>query len=172
MIDRDPTEMTRLAVHALERAEQRGILLTGGGGALSREQVPDSVFLVDAVPHDWLFPRVAALVHHGGAGTTGAGLRAGKPTLVVPFVADQRFWGNRVYEFGVGPKPILHRNFSAETLAAGITEAVTDERMRVKAAVLGERIRAEDGVGKAVEILSPFLHRVSDPRAPAGMTMR
>jgi sterol 3beta-glucosyltransferase len=93
MIDRDPEEMTDLIIDALECSQQRGILLTGGG-ALSQERVPDHVFPLDSIPHDWLFPHVAAVVHHGGAGTTGAGLRAGKPTLIVPFISDQRFWGD------------------------------------------------------------------------------
>ena len=157
MIDRDPAAMTNLAIQALERSGQRGILLTGGGGALSPERVPDYVFLLDAIPHDWLFPRVSAVVHHGGAGTTGAGLRAGKPTLIVSFISDQRFWGEQVYERGVGPKPIAHQHLSAETLAEGIKIAVTDEAIRAKAEALGEKIRAEDGVGKTIEVFSHYL---------------
>lgn len=158
MIDRDPKEITRIAVKALESAGQRGILLTGWG-ALSKAAVPDQVFLLDSVPHDWLFPRVSAVVHHGGAGTTGAGLRAGKPTIIVPFTADQAFWGQQVYTRGVGPKPIAHTHLSAETLAEAITTAVTNSGIRAKAEVLGEKVRAEDGVGKAVEVLSRYVQR-------------
>jgi UDP:flavonoid glycosyltransferase YjiC (YdhE family) len=166
MIDRDPEAMTTLVIKALERSRQRGILLNGGGGALSRERVPDQVFLLDAIPHNWLFPHVAAVVHHGGAGTTGAGLRAGKSTLIVPFISDQRFWGDQVYERGVGPKPIAHQHLSADTLAEGIQTAVTDEEIRAKAEALGEKIRAEDGVGKAIADSSCFSRGIHISASP------
>ena len=117
----------------------------------------DDVFALDSVPHDWLFPRVAAVVHHGGAGTTGEGLRAGRPTVTVPFVADQHFWGQQVYKRGVGPRPLSRRHLSAETLAAAIEAAVTDVSIVARAKALGERIRAEDGVGAAVEAVETAL---------------
>lgn len=156
MPDRDPQGMTDMVVQALERTGQRGILVAGGG-ALSRGGMPNHVFVLDSVPHDWLFPYVSAVVHHGGAGTTGAGLRAGKPTVIVPLIADQPFWGNQVYERGLGPKPIPHQRLSAETLADAIQTAVTDAEMRARAEALGEKIRAEDGIGKATELVCHHL---------------
>ena len=159
MIDRDPEELTDLAVNALERAGQRGILLTGWG-ALIKTVVPDSVFLADAIPHEWLFPRVSAVVHHGGAGTTGAGLRAGKPTVIVPFTADQGFWGYQVFTRGVGPKPIPHTHLSAKTLAGAITTAGTNPDIRAKAEELGEKVRAERGVENAVEIFNRYMQLI------------
>ena len=102
------------------------------------------------VPFDWLFPRVAAVVHHGGAGTTAASLRAGLPTIVVPFFLDQFYWGRRVFELGVGPRPIPRKRLEAETLAAALRLATGDAGMRERAAALSRRIRAEDGVARAV----------------------
>jgi UDP:flavonoid glycosyltransferase YjiC (YdhE family) len=108
------------------------------------------VHRIDGAPHGWLFPRVAAVVHHGGAGTTAAGLRAGRPTVVCPFAADQPFWGARVHALGAGPPPIPQRRLTADTLAAAIDAAVRDPRMRRTAAALGDAVRAERGVARAV----------------------
>jgi UDP:flavonoid glycosyltransferase YjiC (YdhE family) len=107
------------------------------------------VLLIDEVPHAWLFPQLAAVVHHGGAGTTGAGLRAGVPPVLIPFFADQPFWAERVAALGVGPAPISRRRLTAERLAGAITQAVAPE-MRARAAALGRQIAAEDGVALAV----------------------
>jgi sterol 3beta-glucosyltransferase len=144
---------THMVVKALQLAGQRGILLAGWGG-LSQADLPDSVYIVDSIPHSWLFPQVAAVVHHGGAGTTAAGLRAGVPTITVPFISlDQNFWGWRVADLGVGLPPIPSRRLTAKRLARAITAAVTDPLMRQRAAELGEKIRLEDGVAQAVAIL-------------------
>jgi sterol 3beta-glucosyltransferase len=153
----DPQRLTELVVKALELSGQRGILLTGWG-ALSQKRLPGNVIAIDEVPHDWLLPQTAVVVHHGGAGTTGAGLRAGLPNIIVPFISDQPFWGEQVYKRGVGPWPIHHKQLSAEALAEAITLAVTDQGMRVRAAALGRRIRAEDGVGNAVRLFLHYLH--------------
>jgi sterol 3beta-glucosyltransferase len=144
--------MTTVVVKALELSGQRGVIATGWGG-LTAEIGPDHVYFLEAVPHDWLFPRVAAVVHHGGAGTTGAGLRAGRPTVVCPLVGDQPFWGRRVAELGVGSAPLPRAKLTAERLAEAISAAVTDAKMQERAADLGERIRAEDGVARAVALI-------------------
>jgi UDP:flavonoid glycosyltransferase YjiC (YdhE family) len=112
---------------------------------------------LEAVPYGWLFPRMSAVVHHGGAGTTGAGLRAGVPNIVVPFTSDQPFWGRRVFELGVGPAPVPARKLSAERLACALVEATSSDQMRTKAQRLGRRIRAEDGVSRAVAVLEAHL---------------
>ena len=101
---------------------------------------------------------MAAVVHHGGAGTTAAGLRAGVPTIVVPFMTDQPFWGKRVYELGVGPKPISRRRLTIERLADAMTEAVTNSGIRQGAAELGRKIRAEDGIANAIEVIHQVIH--------------
>jgi UDP:flavonoid glycosyltransferase YjiC (YdhE family) len=150
MTARDPRELTNIAVEALRAAGQRGVLLSGWAGLGTDSEVPDHVCVVTDVPHAWLFPRVAAVVHHGGAGTTAAGLRAGVPTIVTPVGGDQPFWGARVARLGAGPPPIPPRELTAARLAAAIRTATADVGMRRRAAALGERIRAEDGVGGAV----------------------
>jgi sterol 3beta-glucosyltransferase len=107
------------------------------------------VYLLEEAPHDWLFPRVAVVIHHGGAGTTAAGLHAGAPTVICPFFGDQPFWGRRVAALGAGTSPIPQRGLTAERLAAAIRTVTTDGAMRERAAQLAERIRGEDGVARA-----------------------
>lgn len=152
MSNRKPQETTELVLEALAISGQRGIILSGWGG-LSAADLPDTVLAVDSVPHSWLFPRVAAVVHHGGAGTTAAGLRAGVPSVITPFFGDQFFWGQRVHDLGVGPSPIARKEMTAEALGAAIRRAATETEMRDRAAALGARIRAEDGVARAVDAL-------------------
>jgi UDP:flavonoid glycosyltransferase YjiC (YdhE family) len=156
MSTRKPQETTELVLGALSRDRQRGLLLTGWGG-LSEIELPDYVFKIESAPHDWLFPQMAAVVHHGGAGTTAAGLQAGIPTIIVPHFIDQPFWGQRVADLGAGPQPIPRRQLTAERLADAITMAVTDEKMRRRATELGEIIRAEDGVARAVEVINSHI---------------
>ena len=143
-------ELTDTVVRALRLVGRRGVLVSGFGG-FSNADLPDELFKVEEVHHDWLFPRVAAAVHHGGAGTTAASLRAGTPTVVVPFFADQSFWGARVAGLGVGPPPIPRARLSAERLTEAIRQATTDAEMIERARSLGEKIRAEDGVKRAVD---------------------
>lgn len=152
MISSKPEETADLVLQALARTGQRGVFYAGWGG-LKKEQLPESVHMTGSIPHTWLFPHMAAVVHHGGVGTTAAGLAAGIPSIVTPFFADQPFWGQRVYELGVGPKPIARRRLTVDNLAEAIDRAVSDREMRKKAAVLGERIRAENGITQAVTII-------------------
>ncbi len=152
---RDAGRYTRTVVEALSRAEQRGVVLTGWG-ALTDADLPDHVFGIDSVPHDWLFPRMSAVVHHCGAGTTGAGLRAGVPTVPVPFFADQPFWGRRLYERGVASRPIPLARLSAGRLAEAIRRVISDSGIRERAAAMGERVREEDGVARTVELVERY----------------
>ncbi|NES79111.1 MULTISPECIES: glycosyltransferase [unclassified Okeania] len=156
MSDTNPEALTKLVLDALAQSGQRGILMKGWG-ALSNADLPDNVFKIDSVPHDWLFPQVAAVVHHGGAGTTSAGLRAGVPSIIIPFVADQPFWGQRLANLGVGTQPIPRQELTAERLASAITIATSDETMKDRARILGQKIRAENGVKNAVEIINSHL---------------
>lgn len=156
MAGRRPEQLARLVLEALARSGQRGVLLTGWGGIQALD-VPDTVLVIDSAPHAWLFPRVAAVVHHGGAGTTGEGLRAGVPTVVVPFTVDQPFWGQRVQAFGVGPAPLPQRTLTAAALADAITRAVSDPGIRRRAAALGATLRAENGVSVAVSRIKHYL---------------
>jgi sterol 3beta-glucosyltransferase len=158
MRNRDPQAAGRIALEALARSGQRGVLAAGWGG-INPGELPETVHAIGSIPHSWLFPRMAAVVHHGGAGTTAAGLRAGVPSVVVPFMGDQPFWGKRVAELGVGPAPIPRKKLTAELLAVAIRESVSNPEMRRRAAALGETIRGEDGVGAAVALIDGFRKR-------------
>ena len=152
MSGRQPDRLAALVVDALQGAGVRGILASGWGG-LAPGGLPESIHLIDRAPHDALFPRMAAVVHHGGAGTTAAGLRAGRPTIICPFFGDQPFWGRRVEALGVGPAPIPQRRLTADGLARAIRETLDNDSLRQRAGDLGVQIRAEDGVGRAVQAL-------------------
>lgn len=151
MNDRDPEGATELVCRALELAGCRGVIVTAWGG-LHAGNLPGHVLALSSVPFDWLFPRMAAVVHHCGAGTTGAGLRAGVPTIGVPHFADQYFWARRVHLLGAGPPPVPRPSLTAERLAKAIRLAVDTPSIRARAAELGERIRREAGVVRAVEL--------------------
>lgn len=148
----DPEQKTRLILRALEMSGQRGVISTGWGG-LTQQPASPSVLFIESAPHDWLFPHMAAIVHHGGAGTTGAGLRAGMPSILTPFVGDQTSWAERVAQLGVGPRAPELKKLTAEKLAEAIRTAVNDSAMRARAAALGKKIRAENGIARAVEII-------------------
>jgi UDP:flavonoid glycosyltransferase YjiC (YdhE family) len=152
MSSRNPQETADLVVEAIKKTNQRALLFSGWGG-LHKEDLPDSMFMIDSTPHDWLFLRLAAVVHHGGAGTTAAGLRAGVPSIVIPFLIDQPFWGQRIYKLRVGPAPIPRSKLTVDRLAHAIQESVTNTAMRQRAAELGAKIQAEDGIANAVEII-------------------
>jgi len=156
MSNRDPEATAQIVIDALERSGQRGLIATGWGG-LKSSSLPSSVFMLESAPHDWLFPRTTAVVHHGGAGTTAAGLRAGVPSVLVPHFGDQPFWGQQIVRLGVGPDPIPRRRLTADRLTHALRVAVTDEQMSKCAATLGQTIRAEDGIGNAVRIINQVI---------------
>jgi len=152
-----PEAATALIVQAVSRAGCRAVVVAGGSG-LATGQLSSQVLSVDFVPHSWLFSRVCAAVHHGGAGVTGAALRAGVPSVVVPVFADQPFWASRVFELGAGPRPIPARHLTADNLANAIRATASREIQR-RAAALGEQIRSENGIVRAVEIIDQYLGR-------------
>ena len=152
----DAAQFTQIILDALKQIGQRGILLTGWGG-IAQTELPDDVFLLHSVPHDWLFPQMAAIVHHGGAGTTAAALRAGVPSVVVPFFGDQPFWGNRVMKLGTSPSPIPKAELTVDRLATAITTAVTHPVMQQQAKAIGVKIRAENGIQQAIGVVERYL---------------
>jgi sterol 3beta-glucosyltransferase len=160
MVDADPAATTRLVLDALSSAGQRGVLIRGQHG-FGDVQLPDSVFAVETVSHDWLFERCAAVVHHGGAGTTAAALKAGVPAVVVPHMIDQHAWGREIQELGAGPAPIPRRKLSQRRLSEAIEMAATDLGMRGRAAALSARIREEDGIASAVEVFERHMDGVA-----------
>jgi sterol 3beta-glucosyltransferase len=142
-----------LVLAALAQAGVRAII-QGWDAVLPDLALPDTIFHAGSLPHSWLFEQVGAVIHHGGFGTTAAGLRAGVPAIVIPHVIDQFYWGQRVYELGVGPNFIPRGRLSAEKLAAAISQCRQDDSMRQRAAELGSQIQAEpDGVCTAVEAI-------------------
>jgi UDP:flavonoid glycosyltransferase YjiC (YdhE family) len=152
----DPAAFTKIALEALQRTGQRGILLAGWS-ELGADDLPDTVFRLDAAPFDWLFPRMAAIVHHGGAGTTSAALLAGVPSVFTPFDYDQGDWARLVVGLGVGVQAASIRQLNVDVLAAAIHTAISDQGLRARAAAFGEQIRAEDGVGQAVAIMKQYV---------------
>ena len=145
-------QTTRLVIDALKLAGQRGILATGWQGMSTIDHIPDDIFILESASHTWLFPRMAAVVHHGGAGTTAAGLRAGVPGVIIPHGNDQFAWGQRIHELGVGVKPIPRKKLTKERLAEAITTAITKE-LKVNAQDLGMKIKHENGVDYAARII-------------------
>ncbi|WP_419910962.1 glycosyltransferase [Hoeflea sp.] len=152
MAGRNPERLASAVIEALQVTGYRGILASGWGG-LQASDLPDNVLMIDQAPHDWLFPRVAAVVHHGGAGSTAAGLRAGKPALVCPFFADQPFWGKTVRRLGAGPEPIPQKQLTPDNLANAFDRLMLNDRMRARALDIGEKLRSEDGVATAIAFI-------------------
>ena len=141
----DPNAMTELIFEAVRKTGQRALISKGWGGMGANElRIPDDVFMLGNVPHDWLFKHVSCVVHHGGAGTTAAGIAAGRPTLVVPFFGDQPFWGAMVARAGAGPDPIPHKQLTADKLADAINFCLKPESLE-RAQELASKIAAERG---------------------------
>lgn len=161
MFGPDPAATTETVLAAARRAGVRAVIGTAWGGLTTNaaDGTASDVFAIDQVPFDQLFPRVAAVIHHGGAGTIAAAAAAGRPQVVCPFVADQPFWGRRMHDLGVAPAPIRQRHLDADRLAAAIEQTVTDTRLASAATRLGQLVRAEDGVHDAVRRLETIAAR-------------
>lgn len=145
-------EFTRRVVAAVRQCGQRAILAAGWGGLSAEIEQGEDILVIPGAPHDWLFPRMAMAVHHGGVGTTAAALRAGIPSVVVPFFGDQPFWGWRLQQLGVAPARVARQSLTAEALSAAIDESLTPQ-MRGCAARMGAQLREEHGVQRALAIL-------------------
>jgi sterol 3beta-glucosyltransferase len=157
MHSRRSMQMTKIVLTTLEKTKQRAVLATGWGGiggAICDRDLPENIFVLDYVPHDWLFPQLSAVVHHGGAGTMAAAVRAGIPAVIIPFFGDQPFWGQRFYELGVTPAPIPQKRLTVERLARAIQLATNDETIHTRMQALSEHIREEHGVRRAIEIIT------------------
>lgn len=154
---KDPQQTTTTILEALKQSGQRGILHMGWGG-LGNQSLPDYVFRIDYAPYDWLFPRMAMVIHHGGSGTTAFGLRSGVPSCVVSFVFDQHYWGERIAELGVGPKPIRYKELTVKRLREAICFGVDNSQIKQKAFETGQRIRAENGIENALNVFENLLY--------------
>ena len=160
--DPSAARTTDLVIEALQRAGQRGILATGQKGMTRPAHLPEGIFMLESAPHAWLFPRMAAVVHHGGAGTTGAGLRAGVPQVVIPHSNDQPAWARRVYELGAGARPIPRKKLTAEILATAI-RSVLAEDVKEAAKELGKKIQADNGAEAAARVVMDCFTAPSAP---------
>lgn len=149
---RDPAALVQLLAEALRRAGRRGIIYRGAWGDLEASELPDELLSLGEVPHAWLFPRVAAVVCHGGAGTVAAALAAGAPVVTVPAYGDMHLWGRRVAALGAGPPPLPRASLTAASLAAAI-DAACAPATRTRAAELGAQLRAEHGPAQAAAAL-------------------
>jgi sterol 3beta-glucosyltransferase len=152
------TATFEIIIKALEITKQRAVVGLGWSNLNYDAPIPQNIFLIESIPHSWLFPQMSIVVHHGGAGTTSTGLTAGKPTIIIPHNADQPAWGQRVYELGVGSKPIKKATLTAGKLAAAILYALRPEIIK-NAEELGQKLRKENGVSKAVSIITGYLKR-------------
>lgn len=141
----DPTSMTKLIFEAIKKSGSRALVSKGWGGlGADALGIPNDVFMLGNVPHDWLFKHVSCVVHHGGAGTTAAGIALGKPTVIVPFFGDQPFWGAMVAKAGAGPLPIPSKQLTSDNLAGAILEALKPMTLS-RAQELGSKIASETG---------------------------
>jgi len=145
----NPTALTDLILDAVRKAGVRAIISRGWGDfATHGTKLPDGVFVVDNIPHDWLFPKVSCIIHHGGAGTTAAGLASGKPTIIVPFFGDQPFWGMVVARAGAGPSPIAFKDLTSESLSTAI-KATLQPEVRERVLSLASIMNKESGSQEA-----------------------
>lgn len=148
----DALEAATITLAAVQAAGVRAII-QGWDEPMKQLKIPDTVFHAGSLPHSWLLPRASAIVHHGGFGTTTAGLHAGIPAFIIPHIIDQFIWGQRVAELGVGPKPIARPKLTVENMTKALRQMQAPE-MRAKAAALGEQIRSEpDGLRWAVKLI-------------------
>ncbi|MBN1629480.1 MAG: glycosyltransferase family 1 protein [Thermoleophilia bacterium] len=162
-VDDESDRVMAAVKESLVRSGRRAVVV-GGGAELGTEDARNpNLFGIDSVPYDWLFPRMFAVVHHGGAGTTAAALRAGVPSVVVPFYADQPFWGARVHRLGLSPRPIPKRSLSADRLTKAIDLVLQDDSMRRKAAEMAHRIDSEDGVSATISLIERYMARPALP---------
>lgn len=170
MIGTHPEATGQLVSEAADLAGTRVVVATGWGGISlsSASASTDNVFFLEQAPHDWLFPRMSAVVHHGGSGTTGSALASGRPQVVCPFFGDQVFHARRMYELGTAPAPQPQRSLTARGLATAMRQAAGDPRMARRAAELGELVRSEGGVQAAVCALESLLDP-QDGRSACGV---
>ncbi|KAH8104667.1 glycosyltransferase family 1 protein [Cristinia sonorae] len=166
----NPNAVTEKICQAVVKSDVRAIVSKGWSARMAKDsekqkevEMPKECYAIDKIPHDWLFPKIDAALHHGGAGTTSASLRAGIPTLIKPWFGDQFFWASRVHKLGAGMRvPSLRVN----DLAVALTRATSDRIMKEKAMLVGERIRSEDGVQNAIRFISIYMPTAM--RSPTG----
>lgn len=152
MVTADSKALTETIIEAVEISGQRAIISSGWAN-LGGAQLSDRIFNAQYSPYTWLFPKMSAIIHHGGSGTTGLALRSGVPSMVVPFGADQHFWGQRTQQLGVGAAPIPIKHLTANNLADSIQRLTSDSSFQARAAELGDALQRENGIQNAVSLI-------------------
>lgn len=152
VVHADPDVMTQLVVDAVRRANCRAVIQHGWSG-LATGDLPDTIYATGFVPHSWLFPRAALIVHHGGAGTTAAAFRAGVPTLVVPHTLDQPIWAEYARAKGCARTIIPFTQLSATRLGASMRASLLAPEISRSARNFAEQIKAENGVATAATLI-------------------
>ncbi|KAG5913175.1 hypothetical protein E4U61_007264 [Claviceps capensis] len=158
----DADRFTELIFEAIEKAGVRALVSRGWGG-FGRDEAPDNVFMLDNTPHDWLFPRVKACVHHGGAGTAAIGLKCGLPTMIIPFFGDQYFWGTMVGKSGAGPDPVPYKHLTSDKLAEGIKYLLTEEAKDAAGKIAEDIEKDGDGAQNTVTTFQENLRLYGPP---------
>jgi len=158
-VSRAPKTTGELVLAAIERAGVRAVVASGWGGLELPAGRAGNNFVIKEVPHRLLFPKMAAVVHHGGIGTTMAVVRAGVPSVPVPFFMDQPFWSHRLALLGVGTTPLPFKTLKPDELADAMKLAATDRGMAAKAKELGARVAAEDGLKTASALVEEYVSR-------------
>jgi len=153
MSSSNPEGTVDIILSAISKTNQRAIMLSGWGG-LQKKHLPDNVFIIDSIPISWLFPRVSMAIHHGGAGTTAEALKAGIPSIIIPFFGDQFFWARKVFDLGVSLEPVPRKKLTVESLAKAINNVLEDQKIKKNAIELGAKIREENGIANAVEVIN------------------
>lgn len=173
MTGRNNQELTSQILEGLRQTGTRAILMTGWG-ALTKENLPegfnpDQVFFMENVPHDWLFSQMKAVVHHGGAGTTSSGFKAGVPQWIIPHFADQYFWGERVHQLGCGPKPVCRKKMQVKDWIKNLADLSANKNYESAASTISHKIVQEDGVQNAVQIIENWYQSKQFSQTPVSV---
>ncbi len=158
---KDPAASGGMIVEALRKSNLRAVMARGWAGlrAEDRSDGAGAIHLIEDAPHEELFPLMDGVVHHGGAGTVAAGLRAGKPSFICPFLVDQPFWGMRVNNLGIGPPPIRPKNWTVSGLERSFRALVSNAGYKRRAVEMAAKLKSEDGVGRAVDLVKEIVGR-------------
>ncbi|MCC6613031.1 MAG: glycosyltransferase family 1 protein [Anaerolineae bacterium] len=156
MIAPDPAALTRTLLDAVARCGCRAVI-SSGWAQIAADDLPGTIYGLDYAPYEWLFPRMSAVVHHGGSGTTGLALRGGVPSMVVAFGADQPYWGQRTAALGAGVAPLSMKTLTADALANSIQHLLADETIRARAAQIGAALREEHGIADAIRWIAHYV---------------
>ncbi|MDO3385653.1 glycosyltransferase [Gilvimarinus sp. SDUM040013] len=162
----EASELTSIIVDVLGQLNIRAVLATGWGGLQCTDQ-SSNIYTVESLPHDWIFPKVRAIVHHGGAGTLAAGLRAGKPTLICPIFGDQPFWGKLVHRMKLGPPPLKQTKIQRKNFGIALSDLIENRAYKINAEKISRLILAEGGVEYAVDLVEELVGAGSRNSGPA-----